>query len=702
MADEYDITKAFARIENELIASIIRNMDRHRAKETEEGFEWSAWQVEQLKNLDRYKRENQKKYKKQFQDINKQIKVLIGEMRDRGNMEQEIRILEGIKKGYTPKKVQKGVSGKFFEVNDRKLEALQQATTSDMQKAEVAVLRKANDDYRKAIFNAQVYANTGAGTYEKAVDMATKDMLSRGLNCVMYANGARHTLADYADMAIRTASKRAYLQGEGEKRQEWGVTTVIMAKRGNPCPKCLPFVGKVLIDDVWSGGPPDGIDPRTGKKYPLMSYAISKGLYHPRCKDSHTTYFPGISTADDTWTKKELEEIGLQNKQEARRQYAKRQEEKYERLAEYSLDPENKEEYARRAEEWKKQHPPGWRRQFMRQQETEPAEAKISTDNKFIPATTKAGVVDFGKHYSEFGDFSVNGDFKLEILNGFNEAADNVQKRFGRKLKIKGITRVKTGDGKYRQAAYNPESQFIVLKNSTMRIMQENAEKNFASGWNASKDKYGTFYHEIGHAVWEDLSTEARSEIKGIYDETKHAAYERWMQQGGLRSGLKQADIFGKELSRYGIENEKEFFSESFSQIMSGRMRPVSRRVNAVLQEKYARMSEDSIVKVEKDVIIKPDKIIEGHEGTPKMAEPGTVIDHLGNNGKTETRTFYGYDGYKGKDITNHDHGFPSKHPYGEHGEHAHEYEWDENGRLKNRLTREITEKERKENSDIL
>lgn len=369
MADEYDITKAFARIEDELIASIIRNMDRHRAEETEEGFEWSAWQVEQLKNLDRYKRENQKKYKKQFQDINKQIKVLIGEMRDRGNMEQEIRILEGIKKGYTPKRVQKGVSGKFFEVNDRKLEALQQATTSDMQKAEVAILRRANDAYRKAIYSAQVYANAGAGTYEKVVDMAVRDMAANGLKCVEYANGARHTLPDYADMAIRTASKRAYLQGEGEKRKEWGISTVIMAKRGNPCPKCLPFVGKVLIDDVWSGGPSDGIDPRTGKKYPLMSYAISKGLYHPRCRDSHTTYFPGISTADDTWTKEELEEIGMQNKLEARQQYAERQEEKYERLAEYSLDSENKEEYARKAEEWKKQHPPGWRRQFMRQQE---------------------------------------------------------------------------------------------------------------------------------------------------------------------------------------------------------------------------------------------------------------------------------------------------------------------------------------------
>lgn len=121
-------------------------------------------------------------------------------------------------------------------------------------------------------------------------------MLSRGLNCIEYKNGARHTLPDYADMAIRTASKRAYLQGEGEKRQEWGITAVIVAKRGNPCPKCLPFVGKVLIDDMWSGGKAsDG-------PYPLMSVAMARGLYHPRCKDSHSTYFPGISTADE-WSK---------------------------------------------------------------------------------------------------------------------------------------------------------------------------------------------------------------------------------------------------------------------------------------------------------------------------------------------------------------------------------------------------------------
>ena len=358
--DEYDLAEAFERIEYELMSSMIRNMDRHRAEETEEGYNWSMWQAEQLKALEKYKKNNQKKYQKQFKSINAQIEEVIRQARQKGNMQQEIRILQAIKKGWkvhgkNKSPAHQAMSAEFFKLNDRKLEALIKATVEDMEKAETAVLRKANDDYRKAIFNAQVYANTGAGTYEKAVDMATKDMLSSGLNCVMYANGARHTLADYADMAIRTASKRAYLQGEGEKRQEWGVTTVIMAKRGNPCPKCLPFVGKVLIDDVWSGGRSDGVDPETGKKYPLMSYAISQGLYHPRCKDSHTTYFPGISTADDTWTEDELKKAGLQAKREARQQYAQRQAEKYDRLARYSLDPENKNAYAVKRNEWKDQ-----------------------------------------------------------------------------------------------------------------------------------------------------------------------------------------------------------------------------------------------------------------------------------------------------------------------------------------------------------
>ena len=171
--DEYDLAEAFRRIENELIASMIRNMDRHRAEETKEGYNWSMWQVEQLKALEKYKRKNQKKYQKQFKSINSQIEHLIRQARMKGNMKQEIRILQAIRKGWkthgrngTP--AHDAMTAEFFKLNDRKLDALIEATTHDMEAVETAVLRKANDDYRKAIFNAQVYANTGAGTYEKA------------------------------------------------------------------------------------------------------------------------------------------------------------------------------------------------------------------------------------------------------------------------------------------------------------------------------------------------------------------------------------------------------------------------------------------------------------------------------------------------------------------------------------------------------
>ena len=158
---------------------MIRNMDWHRAEETKEGIEWSMWQTEQLKALEKYKKDNQKRYGKQFQDLNKEMGELIRISRQRGNMQQEIQILNAIRKGFPAKKISKGATAEFFRLNDRKLEALIKATTNDMQRAETAILRMANDQYRKAIFNAQVYANSGAGTYEKAVDMATKDMLSR-------------------------------------------------------------------------------------------------------------------------------------------------------------------------------------------------------------------------------------------------------------------------------------------------------------------------------------------------------------------------------------------------------------------------------------------------------------------------------------------------------------------------------------------
>lgn len=345
----YDVSKAFERIENDLLDSMIRNLERHKAEETAEGFEWEQWQVAQLKELERFKRANAKKYSKEFANINSKISTAIQEAYRQGMDDEEMSILEAIKNGFDFNSGKDNLGASFFAINERKLNALLNSIEHDMKTAEHAVLRYTDDQYRRTIFDAQVAANTGAKTYEQSVDMATKDFLSRGITSIQYSNGAMVNIVSYADMAIRTATKRAYLMGEGVKRQEWGIHTVILNKRSNACPLCMPFEGKVLIDDVWSGGSAaDG-------PYPLLSSAMAAGLYHPNCKDKHTTYFPGISSEPEKiFTNQELDDIKERQLLDNKVQYAKRQEKRFSRLSQFSLDEDNVQKYTLRAEEWSK------------------------------------------------------------------------------------------------------------------------------------------------------------------------------------------------------------------------------------------------------------------------------------------------------------------------------------------------------------
>ena len=80
---------------------------------------------------------------------------------------------------------------------------------------------------------------------------------------------------------------------------------------------------------------------------------------------------------------------------------------------------------------------------------------------------------------------------------------------------------------------------------------------------------------------------------------------------------------------------------------------------------------------------------------------PNSVVERTNKNGGVD-RNYYDEDGKQSKQISNHNHGNPKHHEYGEHGEHAHDYIYDDDGNLVDRTTRELSDKERKENDDIL
>ena len=348
----YDITSVFEDIELSLIKSMRANMKRHIKEEYDEGINWSQWQAEMLAGLSQYRAENKEVLKDYMGRINAEIDAAIREAYATGESEQEIELLKAIKKGYQAPKTGKRATtqGAFFRNNQNKLNALIYAVDGDMDKAETAMLRMVDDVYRQTLFKAQMFYNTGAGNMWQCVDMATKDFLSAGINCIEYKNGARVNIVSYSEMALRTANKRANLMGQAMTREKYGVHTVKVNARGIACPMCLQWLDKVYIDNVYGGGTAEE-SAKSG--YPLLSTAVEGGLYHPNCKDSCSTYYEGISREPKEITEEQKQETLRRYNLEQKQRYYERNYKRNMRLGNGCLDAGNAQMYFKRANQYK-------------------------------------------------------------------------------------------------------------------------------------------------------------------------------------------------------------------------------------------------------------------------------------------------------------------------------------------------------------
>ena len=327
-------------------------MKRHIGEEFQEEINWTQWQAEMLNGLAQYKYENSDKLQGYYSTINEDIEEAIRQAYALGESEQEIEVLKAIQEGFKADKTGIGTNamqGSFFKINENKLNALIKATTEDMSKAENAILRMTDDVYRQTIFKAQMFYNSGASTLWKAVDMATKDFLSAGINCIQYKNGARVNIASYSEMALRTANKRANLMGSANKRMEYGIHTVKITSHNSACPMCIQWQGRVYIDDVYGAGTKEE-SRKSG--YPLLSEAVKGGMFHPNCKNGCSTYYEGINQPPKKPTRAEAEEMTRRYNLEQRQRECERNIRKYKRLENGCIDADNIAKYADKRRQW--------------------------------------------------------------------------------------------------------------------------------------------------------------------------------------------------------------------------------------------------------------------------------------------------------------------------------------------------------------
>ena len=233
-------------------------------------------------------------------------------------------------------------TGTSFSVNDRRLRVLIDQFQADIHNAQTAAVRMMNDVYREGMAKAQLAMSTNLYTMDQCVDMATREFLERGINCIEYSNGARVNIASYAEMALRTCTRRATLMAEGAMRSDWGMNLVYVTQYGACSDTCLPWQGRIYWDDVYSSGEPHD-------DYPRLSEAIAGGLFHPNCRHKSSTWYPGISDVPPIMD----EETCRRNSAlESEQRYNERQIRKYKRMAEGSLDPDNKAKYQAKVRQW--------------------------------------------------------------------------------------------------------------------------------------------------------------------------------------------------------------------------------------------------------------------------------------------------------------------------------------------------------------
>lgn len=296
-----DISKLFEEIELKLIASLKRNLNLHREQEKQAGYNWTAWQAEKLRSMNKFRRENINILNDYSPIIEEETDTLMREQFKEGEdlVTSQLEELKLINAESTADDLV--TNDNFFGINENKMNALMSDITQLEKNVSSAALRMTDDVYRQTLNRVQLAMGTGSMPLQKAIDEATKDFLDKGINCIEYKNGRRVNIADYVRMALRTTSARASLQGQAKQFAELGYDTVLVSQYDACSETCLPWQGRVYIDDVftsWNGETygDKGKSNYCGKWFTLLSAAVREGLFHPNCRHSLSIYIDGITT----------------------------------------------------------------------------------------------------------------------------------------------------------------------------------------------------------------------------------------------------------------------------------------------------------------------------------------------------------------------------------------------------------------------
>lgn len=189
------------------------------------------------------------------------------------------------------------------------VDRLAASMANDTRPLYTRITRAVVDVYRRITGRASGNVLLGGLTRRQASQRALNQFADRGITGFVDSAGRNWDMASYAEMAVRSVTARAAIEGHIDVLGEMGVGLVIVSDAPLECPLCAPWEGEVL-----SLGGPDGphtiraahtIQP-SGLFAPTATVAVhvagsltearAAGLFHPNCRHSLSAYLPGVTT----------------------------------------------------------------------------------------------------------------------------------------------------------------------------------------------------------------------------------------------------------------------------------------------------------------------------------------------------------------------------------------------------------------------
>lgn len=153
------------------------------------------------------------------------------------------------------------------------------------------VLRQAPDIYQRVMSLAVSNMALGVYTRREATQLAVDRLARYGVTSFVDRAGRTWDIGTYSEMATRTGTAKAAIQGHVDTLVANGHPLVMIIPGPRVCPVCDEWVGKVLSLHWSAQDEFPGVNVSAS-----LDDARAAGWGHPNCRCSLGAYIPGVST----------------------------------------------------------------------------------------------------------------------------------------------------------------------------------------------------------------------------------------------------------------------------------------------------------------------------------------------------------------------------------------------------------------------